>query len=526
MNFENNEKYKFFKWVQWTITGTILCLVFDNIPKFLQLTTISSGFAGKFSWYFLFILMVIWLYQRYLGNFSIGNKDKQYIRYIFFVMVLLIFSNICGLINYPYYNELLSGPSNQIEKLPTVLTLLHNNGILIDEKHLTMAWIGVRALKGAIFYVTYTLGFSYILYYFFKRDWNYYFNLITKIVIASVILLCIYSGIELFYLAGFDFAKNILSIINPMIHPIAVDHGWWPPLLWEGQLRSVFSEPSRMGNYLAFGMPFLWGKFLLSEKKSIKLILLITFYTFMIFMTRARTAVSMYWGILFLLFLGVVVIHRKEFVKKFLSLCIVTILSLGFSILFINVTMSNTSMDQGMTIASYMEDNVKSLGSSTQRSNGARYALILANIKTGLNHPILGVGNVLSSAYTVHNFKNTDLLNGEVCKWVNNYNKEGVLRYGLDAMNEYVSRFAENGILGLVALAFPFFYVLWGLFKYFRIAEKDEQLKVMIVAISLIGSAVAGCNGSLTLLYAYWVILAFSYAVIDGNCKKKMSGLK
>lgn len=31
----------------------------------------------------------------------------------------------------------------------------------------------------------------------------------------------------------------------------------------------------------------------------------------------------------------------------------------------------------------------------------------------------------------------------------------------------------------------------------------------MVTGISLIGSAAAGCNGSLALLYAYWVILAF-----------------
>lgn len=90
-----------------------------------------------------------------------------------------------------------------------------------------------------------------------SKDWSHCFNLITKVVIASVTLLCIYSTIELFYLAGFVFARDILSIINPMIHPIASEHGWWPPILWNGQLRSMFSEPSRMGNYLAFAMPFL-----------------------------------------------------------------------------------------------------------------------------------------------------------------------------------------------------------------------------------------------------------------------------
>lgn len=523
MNFENNEKSNLLKWVKWLISGTIFCLIFDNIPKFLQLNTISSGFAGKSSWYFLFILMIIWLYQRYLGNFCIEKREGQYIRYIFLLVVVMISSNILGLINYPYYNELLSGPSSQIGKLPFVLSSLNNNGIPIDEKHLTMVWIGVRAMKGAFFYIIYTFGFSFILYYFFKKDWNHYFNLITKIVIVSVTLLCIYSVFELFYLAGFDFAKNILSIINPMLHSIAVDHGWWPPLLWNGQLRSMFSEPSRMGNYLAFAMPFLWGKFLLSGQKSVRLILLITFYTFMIFMTRARTAVSMYWGILFLLFLGVVIIHRKELVKKFLYLCIITTLSLGLSIAFINAAMRNANMDQEMTIASYMEDNMGSLGSATKRSNGARYALIRANIRTGLEHPVLGVGNVLGSAYTVHNFNDADLSNHEVHMWVTNYNKEGGLRYGLGAMNEYVSRFADNGTIGLIVFTFPFVYVLLRLLKYFRTSVKEEQLKVMIVSISLIGSAVAGCNGSLTLLYAYWVILALSFAVVDGGSKEKMS---
>ena len=52
-----------------------------------------------------------------------------------------------------------------------------------------------------------------------------------------------------------------------------------------------------------------------------------------------------------------------------------------------------------------------------------------------------------------------------------------------------------------------------------------EQIKIMIAGISLIGSAVAGCNGSLALVYAYWVILAFSYAIVNEIRKKNMSGL-
>lgn len=529
MNFIDDVECNHNTWSKWLVTGAIFCLIFDNIPKILQLSTISGGFSCKFSWYFLVILMILWIYHIYRGNFIIEKEDLLFIKYIFCLMFIVLLSNILGLVNYPYYNELLSGPSSQIEKLPAVLALLNSHGIPIDEKHLTMIWVGVRSIKGAILDILYTFGFSFILYQLFKSNWSYYFDLITKVVTASIILLSIYSIIELFYLAGLDFAKGILSSINPMLHPIAVDHGWWPPLLWEGQLRSMFSEPSRMGNYLAFALPFLWGKFLLSDKKHIGLISLITFYTFMIFMTKARTAVTMYWGVLALLFLGILYIHRKNLFKRFFALCGITFLSLVLSIGFINVTTPNSNKsndnNQETTIASYMEDNVGSLKSANKRSNDARYALIRANIKTGIEYPILGAGDVLSSAYTVHNFNEADLANPEVHMWVTNYNKMGVLRYGFNAMNEYVSRFANNGIIGLIAYILPLIYIALRLFKCFMRSRGIEQIKIMIAGISLIGSAVAGCNGSLALLYAYWVILAFSYAIVNEIRKKNMSGL-
>lgn len=299
-----------------------------------------------------------------------------------------------------------------------------------------------------------------------------------------------------------------------MIHPIAVDHGWWPPLLWKGQLRSLFSEPSRMGNYLAFAMPFLWGKYLLSTKRPIGILILITFYTFMIFLTKARTAVAMYWGILFLLFLGILYLRKKNLIKKFLCICGISLFSLALSIGFINMSMHKGADIQKVTLSSYMEDNVGSLGSSTKRSNGARYALIHANIVTGLEHPILGVGNVLVSSYMVHNFNDRDLADSEVHMWVTHYDEQGTLRYGLDAMNEYILRFAQNGLLGLLVYVFPFIYVFIRLLKILWVTRDENQTKVLVTMVSLTRSAVAGGNGSLILLYAYWIILAFSYAVV------------
>lgn len=54
--------------------------------------------------------------------------------------------------------------------------------------------------------------------------------------------------------------RDILRTVNPCIHSIENDGTWWPPLLWGGQLRSVFAEPSYFGIYAAFAMPLLWYK--------------------------------------------------------------------------------------------------------------------------------------------------------------------------------------------------------------------------------------------------------------------------
>ena len=74
-------KNNYFKFslIQWLIIGAIFCLIFDYIPKVLQLKTISNGFADKFTWYFLFILMIVWIYDRCLGYYIIEKKDYLYI---------------------------------------------------------------------------------------------------------------------------------------------------------------------------------------------------------------------------------------------------------------------------------------------------------------------------------------------------------------------------------------------------------------------------------------------------------------
>ena len=54
------------------IGGSIICLIFDNLPKILQLNTISSGLANRFTWYPLFLLFLL-NYKFNITQFNISQ---------------------------------------------------------------------------------------------------------------------------------------------------------------------------------------------------------------------------------------------------------------------------------------------------------------------------------------------------------------------------------------------------------------------------------------------------------------------
>lgn len=492
-------------------------LIFSFIPKSAQVLFLSGGNSFKLSWYFLMMLSGIWIYQlKKEGNYF-SEEEHIFIKYIGLIILVFLSSNIMGLLIFPYYSDLFNGPSSQINKLPQILSLLNKYGIDINEKKIIIVWITIRAIKGVLLDVLYSFGFAFILYDIYKKKWTVFFNLLKNAVIVSVTILCCYSLIEILYLAGNIAAKEILIIINPYIHPIAISNGWWPPLLWGGQLRSVFPEPSNMGNYLAFAIPFLWAHLFLSPKINIPVIILTTFYTTMIFLTRARTAVLIYIVLFGLLVIFSLYIRNFIIKKKILIVFAISLVAFCSSLLLINNCINNNTIDENVAVTEYIEDNIGSIINPSKRSNGARFALIRSNFKTGLSHPFFGVGNLLNSAYTIHNLDINALQNAEVKLWINHYNNEGVLKYGIDAMNEYVTRFAVNGVVGLIVYMFPFFYIVSKLIKTIKKVDKEKQLYIMFVLMGIIGTVIAGCNGSLNAFYTYWMILPLGYAIKYGK---------
>lgn len=494
----------------------VFVLIFDSVPKPIQMNFIGGPVGGKLEFYPLMAAFIYSFYCQYRYR-NVFVDFKVFCKYAAIFVGMMMLATIVGLIDYPYYDLILNGPADQIEKLPKVMSFLQAHGIFVEQKHLMQVWLIVREIKGVLLEVFWCLGGACLVYAWYKDEWSQALRLAVRAVTCSCCVLLVYAIVEVLYLVGNETAKEILSFINPYIHPIVTSHGWWPPLLWKGQLRLVFPEPSHVGNYIAFGLPLIWYGYIQADTNRRAALPLTMVMAFLVFMTKARTAYAMLAGMLLLLVCLIFWGRQYELLKKFAVLIVcVTIGFVGY-VSFVKTTSLSRANQAQSVVQRTLEDNLVSLASNNKRSNGARYGLLKAHFRTGLQHPLLGVGKGLTGVYVADNFTPEEAANGEISSWIRYQEERGPMAAGYsmpDAMNEFVSRFSSTGILGLGTFLFPFAYVLLRLLKKWVI-RKD--LTAMMMMLALISSMMAGCNGSLNLMYAVWLLLGLSYAVAFGR---------
>lgn len=243
----------------------VFVLIFDSVPKPIQMNFIGGPVGGKLEFYPLMAAFIYSFYCQYRYH-NIFVDFKVFCKYAAIFVGMMMLATIVGLINYPYYDLILNGPADQIEKLPKVMSFLQVHGIFVEQKHLMQVWLIAREIKGVLLEAFWCLGGAYLVYAWYKDEWSQALRLAVRAVTCSCCVLFVYAIAEVLYLAGNETAKEILSFINPYIHPIVTNHGWWPPLLWKGQLRLVFPEPSHVGNYIAFGLPLIWYSYIHPDK--------------------------------------------------------------------------------------------------------------------------------------------------------------------------------------------------------------------------------------------------------------------
>ena len=466
----------------------IICLPLNNLPKAFSV----PGLGGALSNYFVFVAILLFVYEYFKFKFEINKKIiKFFVAFVIWQVVCLII----GLVTYEY-NEFLT--LEQIPRLMDIFYFLDKFEISVDELIAIRIWLFLRFAKEILFVNNIIFFVAFYIWHLYKNNFNEGFNDVRKSIICLVLIMSVYSIGELLWLKlNLPNAEKFLININPLLYDIKIGHGWWPPLLWNNQLRSICAEPSFFGIISILCLPFLWSLLFEGKNKFLSSIL-IFYFTLMIISTNSRTAIILV-GVELIL-LGIFVIYTKKLQKNFFKILIISILAFNANLIdyhqFINYGSINI-----VTAEKYLEQNVSSITNVNARSNSARLANLIANLEVIKQYPFFGVGTGLKDAYIDSNLPEFSYSNYEVLNWSRYMYNEGVLKSGFPALNKYVDIAVQNGLIGLILYFLPFLYICKKLLKHRVVIVRDNDAICLIIAmVALLGammsnSALIICNG-------------------------------
>ncbi|MCF0156409.1 MAG: O-antigen ligase family protein, partial [Veillonella sp.] len=261
-----------------------------------------------------------------------------------------------------------------------------------------------------------------------------------------------------------------------------------------------------------------------SRKWSSIYFILLALFSAMIFLTKARTATTLYFGELVLLLILVAVYYR-HFWKRYIATLLAS--GIGF-LLMLLVLMHPTALagigsvevpqEEVVSIeqysAEYMDQNVKSVVGNS-RSNNARSINNWRTAEVALNNPVFGVGVGLQDIYIQDQLRTEDLENEEVRNWTRDLNKQGIIASGYPTTNHFAVTAAQTGIVGLLIYLAPFIFVLWSLVRKHILAK---NFTVAALSIGLVGCVVAFMS-NMAFFYVY-ILLGILLCVIDSHTKR------
>ena len=493
-----------------------ICLPFTHIPKYLQKAEFIVGgyFSLKLLVYPIFLLFIYYI----VNGKKLQDCDKK-ITYFICAYILLNFIGIIYSVKiFPYYNEF-EFYQNMPQKIIFIANLFN-----LGHYETVFLWIFGRILRSYITYTFFTILISYILYKIFKENKFDVFKTIKLSIKVIVVMMTIYSTIEILYFMGNKVAENILTTINPQINLIKEYHGWWPQLLLKNQLRSFFVEPSYLAMYGVVALPFLYTSFFEEKNLKIKIIdiLLVLALSFFMFLTKSRMAtVFMFLDIMLLIIFTLKYYQNMKKGTSIILFC--TISSFLGAITFSDRYMNNinTIENENTAIFRYIDYNINSIASTTERSNGTRYGVMYADYMMGKDHIFFGVGETLRNRYMIDYLPEWSKNKAETKMWIKAVQQKTMMNAAFANLNEYLYRFSISGLMGLGTFMFPIVILISKIFLYFK-SDREYNLKAIIITMAFIASCATGIGDSVTRLYWFWIILPLGYSVFfnENNAEK------
>lgn len=512
----------------------VVSLLFSYIPKNIQLNFLLGNLAHLSTAYILIPILLVYIYYKRQNNEPIFQDEnivlKRYTCIVFFVSLLNL---IYGLFLTPVNSTITSSPIHLIgAKLANLLPLLTNYSIPVNPGHFAIIWVLFRFIKYLFSSIILNFGTIYLIYAFYHDDKNRMIRVFQKGLLLSLLFLVIYSVFEILFILGNERAREVLVTVNPLVHAVEDNGSWYPPLLWWGQLRLVFTEPSFCGTYLIFIMPWLWLAFVGAKFTKVKIFYFILMYwgNVVLFFTKSRTGLFVYSVQLALLLVICIFINRRYSLKnKFLKPMLLIVVSVPIA--FFNYTLLTIGMNinSSRTFSAYnaiyksqnqyFKENIASAKNINKRSNKPRFSVLQANLSIGMSHPIFGVGPFLRRFYVLDYLPTNALNNEEVKSWYSYSSKFGKVNFDVPTGGELFKIFAEQGIVGLSLFILPALYVTKRIYKIFFLKNStdEDRIRALFYAVSLGGTFVVSFINPLS--HQYWVLLGMGM-VLSVSTKK------
>lgn len=527
----------------------VFSLPFKYIPRELWQTFLGGPFGQDLIVYPLLIGFVYTAYCQYKYRNVFFGWDK-FKKFIIAYLAVLFVSLVWGLFNYPYYDQILAGPANQIEKMSQVITFLHGIGVPVAQKTLLEIWMLARPIKAVLFESLYTFGAAYMIFCWYQGRVQRAIEILLKVTTIDLIIIALYGFVDVCYQNGQMWAQDFITATIPFIHgDVSAKFDYWQfhtHLFWDAQNRSIFLEPSYFGIYMAFAFPLLWWNILRQKSRIRQLVLWLLFVmlAFEVFLTQSRTALAVNLCV-FVIFV-LISLYRKR--KEMLIFVGVLIIGSGAafvgSIEFMQHGQVPSHMGEWTPLATkwenmqktaegevekgnesidaqeYMVQNLKSLSGDSKEgdphagSNHSRFTVQKAHIQIGLGHPLLGVGTTLRQGYLRERLDKDP--GGEIQKWNKNIDKRGLLRAGFANLGDFTLRFAETGLFGLGLYLFPAVILLWFYAKSLisRKITMEQELPFLFSGLSFIGIMSTGLGDGINITFCYWTALAMGYLIM------------
>lgn len=534
---------------------SIVSIVFSNIKfSILKLFIYDSSLLSS-SFLFIFSLLV---FIRYLNLKKIWVfKYLLYYFFIFILLKLIIFVHGISVLGNLSQIDILSVGGTSGKLLNSL-----SKYIEIESNILFIVVFFIRFLHSSIinFLGIYFPVYCIALYFCYSIDAK---KIFAYGFICLLGIICIYSVIELlWYLFGFEWSESFLIKFNPIFHPIEADSTWWPPLLWENQLRSIFSEPSYFAFFAAITLPiFIYifnSVFPMFSKIGYLFIYLLVLFTLL---TNSRTSVLLLFVVFFVLVISFFIraISKKEkesflFILFLLLILVVACISFfGLQSIKTNVSLKSQSdlnvsssneieeslmkeIEENLTeaedtyeisvveeIKKYHTNTLSSFTSVNSRSNSSRLSVILADLRVWLKHPFLGVGEEFVGKEINEEIKNTRFMSYEVTTWINRQDEAFINSNIFPCLSNVSRSLAEGGIIGFIL---DYSLIIFLIIQIFIQLFKSQTFSKFLTLICFFSSLCANVIFSLAIasfflnsipiiLLGFELYLVFDYVALN-----------